>query len=73
MDVIERHSVTSVDTQHAVNEAVTYFTDGVRLASDPLFLKSFKVYQSDSKSDKKAHRPPPWADEEWFTSKKTFS
>ena len=73
MDVIESHSNTLVDIQDAVNEAVNYFTDGVRLASDPLFLKSYKIASGNNGQNLNKPRPPPWADEEWYGSKKCFT
>ena len=70
--VIESNDFPSADIQHAVNEAVQYFTDGVRLASDPLFLKSFKIASGNEDKTNTTTRPPPWADEEWYESKKNF-
>ena len=69
---IENHAFTPDDIQNAVNEAVQYFTDGVRLASDPLFLKSFKITSDNKDPTHTTARPPPWADEEWYKSKKNF-
>ena len=51
----------------AVNLAVKYFTDGIRASADPLFLKSFTP--SNNHNDR---NHPPWADDEWQSSKKSF-
>ena len=70
LNIVNNYKTTYSDVNIAVSNAVEYFTHGVRLASDPLFHKSFKVNPSNQTSFHAT--PPPWADAEWHNLKKTF-
>ena len=56
----------------AVNEALSAFIDGIRSAVDPLFYKSFEV-KIPSTNNKRHHKQPIWANEEWTAIRKKSS
>ena len=72
MNIAEDYTRVSTDINIAVTEALKCFTDGVRLASDPLFYKSFKADTFNENNIQNGPPPPPWADEEWYNRKKDF-
>ena len=68
IDMIE-HYDENVDIGEIVNEVVKCFSDGIRNAADPLFLRSFSKRKSDNLHKSSG---PVWGDDEWRHIKRTF-
>ena len=64
------HEIPNVaDPTDTVNAAVAAFTEGIRSAADPLFLKTFIRNDGVNRPTRKR---PQWATEEWGDLKKMF-
>ena len=64
------HEISNVaDSTDAINAAVAAFTQGIRSAPDPLFLKTFIRNDGVNRPTRKR---PQWATEEWGDLKKMF-
>ena len=65
------HYDENVDISVIVNEVIKCFSDGIRNAADPLFLRSFSKRKSDTSNLHKSSAPA-WGDDEWRHIKRTF-